>query len=151
MRNFILGFFIFCSIQGYSQSSKNKFPNANIRLSFLLYPFTPLLSFEVKTIEKLTLQLESNFVNTHGPNLKYYLSSRMEGQYLFTGLALVENKLLRADNKITFLPYIGYGYAQQIGNKKRWTFDNRIGIGATTNADNNGIYPILKTGFGRKF
>jgi hypothetical protein len=37
------------------------------------------------------------------------------------------------------------------GNKNQWTFDSRIGLGRTLNADNNAIYPVLKTGIGRVF
>ncbi|MFN0048733.1 MAG: hypothetical protein ACKVOU_06395, partial [Cytophagales bacterium] len=106
---------------------------------------------EVRTIGNLTLQLETNFINTHGANLKYFIKNRMDGHYAFAGVALVENKLLREDKKITYLPYLGYGYAYRFGNRKEWTFDNRIGLGATTNADNDGIYPIIKTGIGRIF
>jgi hypothetical protein len=126
-------------------------PTLNVRLSFLVVPFTPLLTVEVRTIGNVTLQCESNFVNTHGANLKYFLKNRMDGQYVFTGIALVENKRLRADEQATFLPYAGYGYAHRFGNKHHWTFDNRIGIGSTTNADNNAVYPVLKTGIGYSF
>jgi hypothetical protein len=126
-------------------------PTANVRFSFLLFPFTPLLTLEVRTIGNFTIQAETNFVNTHGANLKYFIKDRMDGDYIFTGIALVENKLLRADIKTTFLPYAGYGYAYRFGNKKQWTFDNRIGIGATTNADKNSVYPVIKTGIGRIF
>ena len=134
-----------------AQTEREINPTANVRLSFLLFPFTPLLTVEVRTIGNLTLQLETNFVNTHGANLKYFIKNRMDGHYVFTGIALVENKLLRQDKKITFLPYAGYGYAYRFGNKKQWTFDNRIGIGVTTNADRNSVYPVIKTGIGRIF
>lgn len=134
-----------------AQTEREIDPIANIRLSFLLFPFTPLLTVEVRTIGNLTIQLETNFVNTHGANFKYFMKNRMDGHYVFSGIALVENKLLRQDNKITFLPYAGYGYAYRLGNKKQWTFDNRIGIGATTNADRNSVYPVMKTGIGRIF
>jgi hypothetical protein len=148
----ILFIFLFFSLQiGYSQNVKEIQPTANIRLSFLLFPFTPLLSVEVRTIGNITLQVETNFGNTHGANLKYFIKDRMSQDYVFTGVALVGNKLLRKDKKTTYLPYIGYGYAHRFGNKKEWTFDNRIGIGATTNADQNGVYPIIKTGIGRIF
>lgn len=152
MKYFILLIgFCFSLNKSYSQVSHEYIPVANIRLSFLLFPFTPLVSMEVRTIEKITLQIESNFKNTHGVNLKYFINKRMEEHYFFTGLALVENELLRADKKTTFLPYVGYGYAHRFGSKKKWIFDNRIGMGLTTNADNNSIYPILKTGIGRTF
>jgi hypothetical protein len=137
--------------KGFSQSSTEINPTANVRLSFLLLPFTPLLTFEVRTIGHLTLQLETNFVNTHGANLKYFMKGRMDGHYVFVGVALVENKLLRQDLQITFLPYAGYGYAHRFGTRRQWTFDSRIGIGSTTNADSNSIYPIIKTGIGRLF
>jgi hypothetical protein len=126
-------------------------PTANVRFSFLLFPFTPLLTLEVRTIGNFTIQAETNFVNTHGANLKYFIKDRMGGDYIFTGIALVDNKLLRADKKTTFLPYAGYGYAYRFGNKKEWTFDTRIGIGATINADKNSVYPVIKTGIGRIF
>jgi hypothetical protein len=103
------------------------------------------------SLANLTLQLESNFVNTHGANLKYFIKDRMDGSYVFGGIALVENKLLRRDLELTYLPYAGYGFAYRLGSQGQWTFDNRFGIGATTNADQNGVYPILKTGFGRVF
>jgi hypothetical protein len=135
----------------FSQTEKVIQPIANLRLSFLLFPFSPLLTFEVRTVGNLTLQMESNFVNTHGANLKYFLKNRMDEHYIFTGIALVEDKFLRVDKKITFLPYAGYGYAYRFGNKKQWTFDNRIGIGSTLNADNNSVYPVIKTGIGRLF
>lgn len=141
----------FCLNQCYAQINQEHIPNANIRLSFLLFPFTPLVSAEFRTIGNFTIQIESNFVKTHGLNLKYFLTERMAEHYVFTGIALVENELLREDKETTFLPYIGYGYAQRIGSKKHWIFDNRMGIGATTNADSNGIYPVLKTGIGRTF
>jgi hypothetical protein len=135
--------------KGFSQTEKEIQPTANIRLSFLLFPFTPLLTVEVRTIGNLTIQAETNFINTHGANLKYFIKNRMDGDYVFVGVALVENKLLRADKTTTFLPYAGYGYAYRFGNRKQWTFDNRIGIGATTNADKNSVYPVIKTGIGR--
>ena len=151
MKTIVLAASILCIQNCFAQTEKENNPTANVRLSLLLFPFTPLLTVEVRTIGNVTLQLETNFVNTHGANLKYFIKNRMDGHYVFTGIALVENKLLRQDKKITFLPYAGYGYAYRFGNKKQWTFDNRIGIGATTNADNNGIYPVIKTGIGRTF
>ncbi|MGC6524855.1 MAG: hypothetical protein ACON30_01075 [Flavobacteriaceae bacterium] len=64
-------------------------PNVNIRPSFLLFPFTPLVSAEFRTVGNLTFQIESNFVNTHGVNLKYYIDARMDKHYVFTGIAMV--------------------------------------------------------------
>jgi hypothetical protein len=136
---------------GFSQSGNQTKPISNIRLSFLLFPFTPLLTVEVRTFGNFTIQLETNFVNTHGANLKYFIKERMDGDYIFTGLALVENKLLRDDKKTTSLLYVGYGYAHRFGNKRQWTFDNRIGIGVTTNANKNSVYPVIKTGVGLVF
>jgi hypothetical protein len=137
--------------KGFSQTESEVRPTANVRLSFLLFPFTPLLTVEVKTFGNLTVQAETNFISTHGVNLKYFIKDTMDGDYVFTGVALVENKLLRADKKTTFLPYAGYGYAYRFGNKEQWIFDSRIGIGVTTNADKNSIYPVIKTGIGRVF
>ncbi|MFN0199868.1 MAG: hypothetical protein ACKVTZ_00020 [Bacteroidia bacterium] len=151
MKAIVLVVSILCFQNCFAQTEKENNPTANVRLSFLLFPFTPLLTVEVRTIGNLTIQLETNFVNTHGANLKYFIKNRMDGHYVFTGIALVENKLLRQDKKITFLPYAGYGYAYRFGNKKQWTFDNIIGIGATTNADRNSVYPVIKTGIGLIF
>jgi hypothetical protein len=75
----------------------------------------------------------------------------MDGPYVFTGIALLNNQLLRQDKQVTYLPYAGYGYACRFGNQKMWVFDNRIGIGATTNADKNAVYLVIKTGIGRIF
>lgn len=135
-----------------AQTNQPKLPIANVRLSFLIFPpFTPLLTLEMRTVDKLTVQLETNFVNTHGVNLKYFINERMNGHFVFVGNAFIENDFLREDRNITFLPYAGYGYAHRFGKSNDWTFDNRLGIGRTTNADNNGIYPVLKTGIGRTF
>lgn len=151
MKYLILFICVFTSQMAKAQTLPDINPTVNVRLSFLVFPFTPLLTVEVRTTGNLTLQLESNFVNTHGANLKYFIHNRMDGHYVFTGIALVENKLLRKDEKITFLPYAGYGYAHRFGYRKHWTFDNRVGIGSTTNADNNSIYPVIKTGIGYIF
>ena len=148
-------FLIFCLISIFtkvqSQTIDPKIPNANVRVSFLLFPFTPLLTFEVRTFGNVTLQLETNFVNIHGANLKYFTKDRMNGNYVFLGTAFVEDKTLRKDLATTILPYVGYGYAHRFGNNKSWTFDSRLGIGPTINADKNGIYPIIKTGIGKTF
>jgi hypothetical protein len=135
-----------------AQTNEPKLPIGNIRLSFLIFPpFTPLLTLEMRTFGKLTVQLETNFVNTHGVNLKYFITERMNGHFIFVGNAFIENDFLRKDKNITFLPYAGYGYAHRFGKSNAWTFDSRLGIGRTTNADNNAIYPVLKTGIGRTF
>ena len=135
-----------------AQTTDPKLPNVNIRLSFLLFPpFSPLLTFEVRTFGNITLQLETNFVNTHGINVKYFIKERMNGHYLFVGMAFIESDFLRKDKHITFLPYAGYGYAYRFGKTKAWTFDSRLGLGRTLNADKNLILPVLKTGIGRTF
>ena len=131
--------------------AQEKQPIANVRLSFLLFPFSPLVTVEVKTIGNLTLQAETNFTHTHGMNLKYYLQETMSGNYVFVGTAFVTNDLLRKDLKLTTLPYIGYGYAYRFGHNKAWTFDSRLGVGSTINADKNSVYPVIKTGIGRVF
>ncbi|SFF59643.1 hypothetical protein [Thermoflexibacter ruber] len=151
MKNLILLVCVFAFHFTKAQTKSDITPSANVRLSFLIFPFTPLLTVEVRTIGNLTLQFESNFVNTHGANLKYFINNRMDGHYVFMGIALVDNKLLREDGKTTFLPYAGYGYAHRFGHRRQWTFDSRIGIGPTTNADNNSIYPVIKTGVGYLF
>jgi hypothetical protein len=129
--------------------AQNTEPFMNIRLSFLLFPFSPLLTLEVRTIGNLTLQGETNFVHTHGVNLKYYTTQRMEKSYFFIGSAFVSNALLRSNKKPTTLLYGGYGYAHIFNNN--WTFDSRIGIGPTLNADKNSVYPVIKLGVGKRF
>jgi hypothetical protein len=123
--------------------------SANIRLSFLLFPFSPLLTAELSASTHLTLQAESNFKQTHGINVKYFTQQSMSGHYFLFGTALVSNTLLRKDAKPSALPYLGYGYAYRFGKNSQWTFDSRFGIGATINADRNSVYPIIKTGLGR--
>ncbi|MBN8577498.1 MAG: hypothetical protein J0L66_11185 [Cytophagales bacterium] len=149
----ILLFFVFLFASQFvkAQIFKDLKPDINIRLSFLVFPFTTLLTVEGRTVGNLTLQLETDFLNTHGANLKYFMQNRMDGHYVFTGVAFMENKLLRKDKQITFLLYAGYGYAYRFGKLKHWTFDNRIGIGSTTNADKNSTYPVIKTGVGYIF
>ncbi len=143
-------FSIFSSIQ--AQTKEHKKPIGNIRLSFLIFPpFSPLLTLEMRTFNKLTIQLETNFVNTHGANLKYFTNQTMNKHFVFLGTALIENSFLRKDKNITFLPYAGYGYTYRFGKSNAWILDNRIGIGRTLNADNNATYPVLKTGIGRIF
>jgi hypothetical protein len=141
--------FIFCwlfilnTIQ--AQTNEPKLPTGNIRLSCLIFPpFTPLLTIEMRTIKNVTVQLETNFINTHGINLKYFIK-------VFIGTAFIESTFLRKDKDITFLPYAGYGYAYRFGKLKAWTFDSRLGIGRTSNADKNAVYPVLKTGIGHLF
>lgn len=151
MKSLFIALSLFLIQNVYSQIKPENDLSANVRLSFLLFPFTPLLTFEVRTIANFTLQLETNFVNTHGVNLKYFIKNRMEGNYAFASIAVVENELLREDKAFTFLPYAGFGNAYRFGNSKQWIFDNRIGLGATINADNNSFYPVIKTGLGRIF
>lgn len=151
MKKILLFCLVLLHFAAKSQTIEPKIPTANVRLSFLLAPFTPLLTLEVRTFGKATLQVETNFVNIHGANLKYFFKDRMNGNYVFVGTAFVEDKSLRKDLSATILPYLGYGYAHRFGNTKAWTFDSRIGIGSTINADKNGIYPIIKTGVGRTF
>ncbi len=135
-----------------AQANDPKQPIGNVRLSFLIFPpFSPLLTLEMRALNKLTIQLETNLVNTHGANLKYFIKERMNEHFVFVGTAFIENEFLRKDKNITFLPYAGYGYACRFGKSNAWTLDNRLGIGGTINADNNAIYPVLKTGIGRTF
>ncbi len=151
MRKYIPIVFLLVFRVGFSQAIHPKVPSVNVRLSVLIFPFSPLLTLEVKMLGETTVQLETNFKNTHGVNLKYYLKDSMDKDFLFIGTALVKNKLLRQDLQLTLLPYLGYGYAYRFGKSKNWILDNRFGIGITTNSDNNGLYPILKTGIGRTF
>ena len=105
MKTLVPFLFFFLSIQpGFGQENTIDNPTINLRVSILLFPTTPLLTLEVRTFGKLTLQFESNFDHTHGINAKYFLEKRMDGSYLFVGSAFVENRLLRTDLKSTFLP-----------------------------------------------
>jgi hypothetical protein len=133
----------------FSIKAQSDAPFANIRLSFLLFPFSPLLTLEVRTVGNLTLQGETNFAKIHGVNLKYYTTERMGKSYFFIGSAFVSDATLRVDLKNTTLLYAGYGYAHIV--KNNWTFDSRIGIGPTINADKNSVYPVIKLGAGRRF
>lgn len=147
---FICLIFFFSSLQ--AQTTKPRLPIGNIRLSFLIFPpFSPLFTLEMSTFNNLTVQLETNFTNTHGVNLKYFTNQTMNGHFVFAGTAFIESGFLRKDKNVTFLPYAGYGYAYRFGKTNAWIFDSRLGIGQTTNADNNTIYPVLKIGTGRAF
>lgn len=151
MKAIVLTVFLFCCRHALAQAEPRQNANFNARISFLLFPFTPLLTLEIRTLDKLTLQVETNFFNTHGVNLKYYLENRIDKHYLFSGLALVENRNLRRDLRINYLLYAGYGYVHRFGSKNKWIFDSRAGIGPTINADQNAVYPVIKTGIGRIF
>jgi hypothetical protein len=152
MKQIILFCLLFICLQTKAQTDELELPTINIRLSCLVFPpFSPLLTLETSAFSNLTIQAETNFVNTHGINLKYFLNERMREHYVFLGNAFIANNFLRKDNKITFLPYAGYGYAYRFGRTKAWIFDSRIGIGQTTNADNNSILPVIKTGVGLTF
>jgi hypothetical protein len=95
---FIFGFSI-C----FSQEIEQKNPIINVRLSFLIFhPIAPLLTFEVRTIDTFTLQFETNFANTHGINLKYFLKEQMNKDFLFLGTAFVQSDYLRKDLKQPF-------------------------------------------------
>jgi hypothetical protein len=132
-----------------SLKAQNTASFMNVRLSFLLFPFSPLLTFEVRTVGNLTLQGETNFARIQGVNVKYYTASRMEKSYFFVGSAFVSDASLRIDKKPAILLYTGYGYAHIF--KNNWTFDSRIGVGPTINADKNSVYPVIKLGAGKRF
>ena len=120
-----------------------------MRLSLLVVPATPLLTLEVRTFGRFTLQGETNFTHTHGLNARYYLHQPMQGGFVFIGSAWVQNVLLRQDHGTTTLPYAGGGYAWGLGT--RWTADARAGLGPALNADQRRVYPVVKIGAGRKF
>jgi len=146
-------FSLILSLMSLKTQAQNAETNStvNIRGSFLLFPFTPLITLEFRTVENLTIQIESDFRDTHGVNLKYYLKERMQGGYLFIGNALLQSELLREDSQTVYLPYVGYGYALPFGKTEKWIWDIRFGLGSTTNADTNGVYPVIKTGVGIVF
>lgn len=152
MKAFLIYCFAFTNMLSNAQISNTEPTSINIRLSFLVFPtVSPLLTLEVRTIDKLTLQVETNFNNTHGINIKYFTKQVMNGHCFFAGTAFLESDYLRKDKKTTYLPYLGYGYAHRFGKKTHWIFDNRLGIGRTLNADKNIITPVFKTGIGRTF
>lgn len=124
-------------------------PVFNVRFSLLLFPTTPLLTVECRTIGPLSLQGETNFARIHGLNLKYYLHTTLERDYIFVGSAFLRDKSLRQDGGTSVLPYLGWGYAHVFG--QNWVADGRIGIGPVLNADRMGVYPVIKIGAGKRF
>lgn len=124
----------------------------SLRLSVLLFPpATPLLTVEFRAIDAVTVQLETNFVGTHGINIKYFVNQPMSGTYLFAGNAIVASRQLRADGSVALLPYVGGGYAHRFGSAHQWNLDTRVGFGSTINADENLWLPVVKTGLGYVF
>jgi hypothetical protein len=116
MRNRLILLLVFAVLKVNAQTTEIKLPTANIRLSFLIFPpFTPLLTFEIRTINKVTMQLESNFSDTYGVNFKYFLNERMNGHFIFVGSAFLKSDYLRKDKNISYLPYPGYGYEYRFG------------------------------------
>lgn len=120
----------------------------NARLSFLVVPFSPLLSLEISVVKRLTLQVETNFKNTHGLNMKYYLQNRMQTHYVFVGTAFMQHPELGNKGELALLPYAGYGYALRFGNSRRWIFDSRLGLGALRLDGRLSPFPVLKSGIG---
>jgi hypothetical protein len=120
----------------------------NVRLSFLAFPATPLLTVEVRVLPHITLQAETNFIGIHGLNLKYFASRDLDGPYVFVGNAWVKHPMLRAEGGYTWLPYTGGGYSMPFGGGS-WVADGRAGLGAALGADRFGIYPVVKVGVGR--
>jgi hypothetical protein len=114
MKKTLISFILIVAI--VSLKAQNTTPFMNVRLSFLLFPFSPLLTLEVRTVGNLTLQGETNFARIHGINVKYYTASRMEKNYFFVGSAFVSDASLRADKKPATLLYAGYGYAHIFKN-----------------------------------
>lgn len=121
----------------------------NVRLSFLAYPFTPLLSVELRCLPQLSLQAETNFRHIHGINLKAYASPLAEGPYGFLGTAFIRDSRLREDGGWTYLPYVGGGYSLPFGNG--WLVDTRLGVGPTLGADRRYWVPVWKAGVGHWF
>ncbi|GEM_PF-2655023 len=144
-------FIVICNTVNAQTDFSERRPSINLRVSFLLLPATPLITLEALTVNRLSIQLESNFGDTHGINLKYYQNESMNGTYFFTGMAWVEDDLLRENGGFTRLPYGGIGIADRFGRKGHYVFDGRFGIGPTLNADNNSLYPVIKLGVGRIF
>jgi hypothetical protein len=150
MKKTLLLILVLLSPEIKAQTYLGKQPIFNARLSFLVFPpFSPLLTLETRALQNLTVQLETNFVNTHGINMKYFFDQPMNGHYLFVGNAFIKSEYLRKDKAIAYLPYLGYGYAYRFGKANAWTLDSRLGIGPTTNADKNIILPVIKTGIGK--
>jgi hypothetical protein len=145
----LIGFFISGLVLG--QTTDTHHSSFSIRLTILMVPVTPLLTMEIKATEKTTIQFESNFVNIHGVNLKYFLNSGMKYDYVFKGLAILKSSDLREDYRVTYLPYVGYGCAYRFGVDNRWDLESRIGIGITANADKNILFPVIKSGLGYVF
>lgn len=132
-----------------AQAPDRPAPVLNVRLSGLLFPFTPLLTLEVRTVGRLTVQGETNFGHIHGLNAKWFLREPLNGGYVFAGSAWVRHALLRQDGRAVVLPYTGYGHAWALDS--RWVLDARAGLGPAVNADRVRVYPVLKVGAGRTF
>ncbi len=91
MKKLLLFYFSFIMLSTQAQTIKEKQFTANARLSFLLLPaFSPLLTLEMKAIKKSTIQLETNFINTHGLNYKYFFKERMNKHFVFLGTAFLK-------------------------------------------------------------
>lgn len=122
-------------------------PLLNVRASFLAFPFTPLLSLELRLLPHLTMQAETNFWNVHGLNFKAYAHSDLNGPYFFVGNAWVKHRALRQDGGFSILPYTGVGYAVPFG--VGWRADVRLGAGPMLFSERKGVYPVLKFGIGK--
>jgi hypothetical protein len=94
MKQIILFCLSLTPINNKAQTIESKIEKLNVRLSFLVFPvFSPLLTLETSTFRNLTVQLETNFVDTHGINLKYFLNDRMNEHYIFAGSAFYRKRL----------------------------------------------------------
>jgi hypothetical protein len=144
----LLGVAVLAGHLSVAQGMEARPPRISVRLSFLVVPFTPLLTLEARILGPLTLQGETNFARIHGLNVKWYLRKPMQEGYVFVGSALVRSSTLRPNGGSLVLPYAGYGYAWALRNN--WTVDARAGLGPVLRADEFlPVFPVLKVGVGK--
>jgi len=121
----------------------------SLRATGLQYPSTLLLTVEAAVYKSFSFQLETNFTNTHGVNIKYWVKTPLNNAYLFAGNAWVINRELREDLRFAYLTYTGVGYAHRW--RRNWVLDSRFGLGPLWNSDSRGVFPVIKIGVGKSW
>lgn len=134
------------SFESHGQPPREVF---SLRATWLAFPSQIVLTAEVSVFNQVGLQFETNFRNTHGMNLKYYLMENFSMTYVFVGSGLLQDQRLREGNKSALLTYAGFGYSHRW---HRWIADSRIGLGPIWRFEQDPlVVPVLKVGIGRVF
>lgn len=134
------------SFESHGQPTREVF---SLRATWLAFPSQVVLTAEVSVFNKVGVQVETNFRNTHGINLKYYLVEDFSMTYVFLGSGLLQDERLREGDKSALLTYAGFGYSQRW---RRWIADSRIGLGPIWRFEQDPlVVPVLKVGFGCVF